>query len=183
MQLSPLQVALLSSAGAFGGALLAAVVAGLYNLRAKRNEYINDYYKMVIQRRMGAYEQLENLIIAFKATVVGNDARPYHLPFSGDVPKLDLFKQLFSAMAQGLWLSDEAFKRTSDLNYLLFRMPEVEGDAINFGKQHYQAIAAARDALERTLAADMLELHKVGQFLKGKKNRKDPGFQPLRLHR
>jgi hypothetical protein len=182
MQLSPLHLALLSSAFTCGGVLLAALVAGLYNLRAKRNEYINDYYKTVIQRRIAAYEQLEGLIIAFKTSVVDENAKPYHLPFSGENPKQDVFKRVFLVMSQGLWLSEEAFRKTTELNYLLFRMPDTEGDAINFGKQHYQTIATARDAFERTLAADMLELHKVGHFLRQKKKRQDPGFQPVRLN-
>ena len=182
-QLNPLQLVLLSSVCTLGGALLAAVVAGVYNLRSKRNEYINDYYKTVIQRRIAAYEQLESLIIAFKTSVVDKDAKPYHLPFSGEDRKQDVFKRLFLAMSQGLWLSEDAFRKTSELNYLLFRMPEAEGEAISFGKEHYEAIATARDALERILAADMLELHKVGRFLKGKKNRQDPGFRPVNLSR
>jgi len=49
------------------------------------------------------------------------------------------------------------------LNYLLFSMPET--NAIEFGKQHYQAIAQIRESLEKILAADMMELHKVGRFL------------------
>ena len=178
-----IQLALISGGFALGGVLLGALIAGLYNLRAKRNEYINDYYKTVIQRRIAAYEQLESLIIYFRMTVVDKDNKGYHLSFLGENPKEDLFKRLFAVMSQGLWLSDEAFAKTSELNYLLFRMPDAEGDAINFGNQHYQAIATMRDALERILAADMLNMHEVGRFLKRKKNRQDPGFQPVQLNR
>jgi hypothetical protein len=181
MHPSALQLALLSSVFTFGAVTLAALVAGLYNLRAKRNEYVNDYYKTVIQRRIEAYEQLEGLIILFKTTIVGEDAKPYHLPFSGEHHTEDVFKRLFSGMSQGLWLSEEAFEKTAELNRLLFRVPEAQAAAISFGKQHYQAVATVRDDLERILAADMLELHKVGRFLKRKKNRKDPGFRPVQL--
>jgi len=59
-------------------------------------------------------------------------------------------------MAKGLWLSDQAFDKIRDLNYLLVRMPDKESEAIKFGKEHYQTIAGLRDALERILAADML---------------------------
>lgn len=177
-----IQLALISGGLALSGVLLAALIAGLYNLRAKRNEYINDYYKTVIQRRIAAYEQLESLIINFRMTVVDKDNKPYHLPFLGENHREDVFKGLFATMSQGLWLSDEAFEKTSELNYLLFCMPGAEGDAVNFGKQHYQAVAQIRDALERILAADMLCMHEVGPFLKRKKNRQDPGFQPVQLN-
>jgi hypothetical protein len=181
VQLTPLQIALLSGAFTVVGAVLTVVIAGLYSLHAKRNEYINDYYKTVIQRRIASYEQLENLIVDFKVNVVGSDNKPYHLPFSGENHKEHVFKRLFSAMSQGLWLSEEAFRKTSELNVLLFGMPAAEADAINFGKQHYQAVATIRDALERTLAADMLDLHNVGRFLRRKKNRQDPGLQAVQL--
>jgi hypothetical protein len=176
-----IQLALISGGFLLGGALLGALVAGIYNLRVKRHEYINDYYKTVIQRRIAAYEQLEGLIACFRAAVVGKDRKPYHLTLSGEAPEEDIFKRLFAVMSQGLWLSDEAFAKITELNYLLFGVPHVEGDVIDFGKQNYQAIATLRDALERILAADVLELHDVGRFLKRKKNRNDPGFHPVQL--
>ena len=37
-------------------------------------------------------------------------------------------------------------------------MPEIEADAVNFGKEHYRKIAELREDPERTLARDMLEL-------------------------
>jgi hypothetical protein len=43
-------------------------------------------------------------------------------------------------------------------------------------------IAELREALERILAADMMELHKVGRFLERKKNREDPGFEALQFN-
>jgi hypothetical protein len=46
-----------------GSGLVGALVAGIYNLRAKQKEYVNDYYKMVIQKRIAAYEQLEQTTI------------------------------------------------------------------------------------------------------------------------
>jgi len=39
-----------------GSGALSALVAGMYNLRAKRNEYVNDYYKIVItSNKVGAF--------------------------------------------------------------------------------------------------------------------------------
>jgi hypothetical protein len=177
-----MQLAMVSGGFLLGGALIGALVAGIYNLRAKRNEYINDYFKTVIHRRIAAYEQLEGLIACFKAAVVGKDRKPYHLPLSGEGAKEDIFTRLFAVMSQGLWLSNEAFDKVTELNYLLFGVPNLESDVIAFGKQNYQTIATLRDELERILAADMLELHDVGRFLKRNQKRKDPGFQPVHLN-
>jgi len=55
-----LLLALLSTSAI--SAIAGAVIAGAYALRAKKNEYVNDYYKTVITRGIAAYEQLESLI-------------------------------------------------------------------------------------------------------------------------
>jgi hypothetical protein len=83
-------------------------------------------------------------------------------------------------MSQDLWLSDDAFLKTRDLNYLFFSMPE--GDVVEFGKQHYQAIAQIRESLEKILAADMMELHNVRRFLARKKKTRQSGFEAVQLH-
>src|ERR1017187_10385053 len=108
MQLSPVQLALLSSALTLGGALFTALIAGIYNLRAKRNEYVHDYYKRVIDRRIVAYEELENLIVNLKTAVLDEDGKPYHVLFSDDWK--DAYSHIFPVLSQALWLSDEAFE-------------------------------------------------------------------------
>ena len=181
MQLSSLQLALLSSAFTFGGVLLAALVAGLYNLRAKRNEYINDYYKKVIERRIAAYEQLERLIIPLKTAVLGEDKKPCHFLFSVEEEEglLPAYSLLHGITSQALWLSEDAFQKTKELDRLLWSFKRRGGGtAVEFGQQNYQALATLRENLEKVLAADMLDLHDVGRFLRKKKTSPDPGLQP-----
>ena len=180
--MSPLQIAFISSGLTLSGVLLAAVIAGVYNLRAKQNEYVNDYYKTVIQRRIDAYEHLERLIIDLRTSVLDKDNKPYHRLFSIGNASESAFKRLFSVMSQAMWLSDEAFTKTRDLNYLLFGLGTgSEGDPVEFAKQNYRAIAELREALEKILAADMLELHKVRRFLKQKKRKKTSAFLPVQI--
>jgi hypothetical protein len=116
--MQPIELALISGGFALAGVALGALIAGVFSLRAKQNEYVNDYYKTVIQRRIAAYEQLENLIIDFKSTVVSEDHKSYHLPFSGEKAQEKLLIRIFSVMSHGLWLSDEAFKKVQELNRL-----------------------------------------------------------------
>ena len=68
-----------------GSGALSAVVAGALSLRAKQNEYVNDYYKTVIRRRITAYEKLERLIVNLEAAVIApDDPRPYHILFASE---------------------------------------------------------------------------------------------------
>ena len=175
-----MQLALVSGGFALLGALLGTFITGFFSLRAKRNEYVNDYYKKVIDRRMAAYEQLESLIIPLKTAVLGEDNKPYHFLFSQDEASglLPAHLILHGITSQALWLSDEAFQKTRELDRLIWSFKDSGSTPVEFGQQNYQALATLRENLERILAADMLGLHDVGRFLRTKKTRPDPGFQP-----
>lgn len=174
-------IASITGGCALFGALFGAALAGYFTLRAKRNEFVNDYYRTVIQRRIEAYEAMEKLIVAFKTSVVDKDCKPYHLPFELASENNHPLMLLDSSMSQGLWLSVEAFRLIRDLNYLLFRTPSGREESIAFGKEHYQKIAVTRETLERVLASDMLDLHRVKRFLAHKKKHRD-GFHPVQLY-
>lgn len=162
------------------GVVIGALIAGLYNLRAKQNEFINDYYKTVIARRIAAYEQLEGLIAEFRTSVAdGVDSRLYHLPFSSEDGWERVFGILHRAMSQALWLTDDVFAKLRDLNVLLFRFKKPE-NVTEFGKNNYAAIASLRANLEQLLAKDMLRLYDVKRFLKAK-DKPDPGFRAIHL--
>jgi hypothetical protein len=167
-----------------GSGALSALVAGLYGLRAKRNDYVNDYYKTIIKRRVAAYERLENTIVSLKTSVADPvDNRLYHSPFSSENEE-DWNRNvvsLTSVMSEGLWLSDEAFDELKDLNLPLFHSTKP-ASVIEFGKNNYERIAKLRANLERTLARDMLRLHEVKRFLKSK-DKRDPGFRQVKLKR
>ncbi len=162
------------------GALVGALIPGFFTLRAKRNEYVNDYYKKVIDRRIAAYEQLESLIVPLKTLVLGDDKKPYHFLFSQDEASgvAPAHFILLGITSQALWLSDEAFQETREFNRLLCGFHgSTSASLVEFGQQNYQAFATLRENLERILAADMLVLHDVEGFLKKKKTKPDPGFQ------
>jgi hypothetical protein len=165
-----------------GSGAVSALVAGMYNLRAKRNEYVNDYYKIVLKKRIAAYEQLENTIVLLKTSVADpTDHRIYHLPFSSEKDEdwERSIVSLLAVMSHGLWLSGEAFDKLRELNLLLFHS-EKPASVVEFGKNNYQTLATLRASLERILATDMLGLHDVEQFLKSK-DKPDPGFRQVNL--
>lgn len=151
-------------------AVVAAIIAGIYSLRTKRNEYVNDYCKTVLQRRIAAYETLERLIINLKTSVLDTDRRPYHLIFSDDNDSQSAHDLMFNVLIQTLWVTNEAFEKTQELNHLLFSLPQGAG-VIEFGKANYQRIATIRADLEAILAKDMLDLYDVKHFLKTKTQR------------
>lgn len=176
-----LQIASITGGCALLGALLGAAIAGYFTLRAKRNEFVNDYYRTVVERRIEAYEALEKLIVAFKTSVAEKDSKTYHLPFASKSQNDDSLLLVGEVMSQGLWLSEEAFDLVQELNYIQFQMPNSKDELIAFGKEHYIKIAEMRERLERILAADMLDLHRVKEFLSQKK-RVRRGFHLVQLY-
>jgi hypothetical protein len=170
---TPIAVAI----GAAGGAAVSAVVSGIYNLLTKRAEYANDYYKLVLTKRLAAYEQLEKLIVALKTTVLDTDNRPYHWLFAQDNELKDAYVILMGINAQAMWLSEDAYQKARELNLRIFRIrKEEEESAIEFGKKNYPDIATLREELEKVISKDMGNLHKVKRFLRQKAKRKAAGF-------
>ena len=127
---------------------------------------------MVIQRRLAAYEAVEDLISALKAAVLDTDndpTGPYHAVFQDctqeGVTKIALLTYIVSS--RGLWLSEAVFQKTKEFDKLWFNLGKPE-DAVAFGKEHYKEIAVIRADLESLLARDMLTMHDVKSFLQSK---------------
>jgi hypothetical protein len=163
---SELWVAVLSSSVITG--ILGAIFNGWFSLRSKQNDYANTYYKLVLDRRLVAYENVEQLILGIKTAVVDNDQRPYHFVFSMGDDQVTIYKSLFAVMSGALWISDELFEQTRELNLLIYSKAKDGADMIQFGKDNYTKIAELRTQIEKLHARDMLTLHKVPSFLRSK---------------
>lgn len=97
--------------------IVSALVGGWFNLRSKRDEYGNLYYEMILERRLAAYEEVERLIGAIKVAVIDDGQKPYHMLFSKDDGHVDVYQQLHGAIPNALWLTDELFELTRQLNF------------------------------------------------------------------
>lgn len=149
-------------------ALLGGLVAGFFTLRVARNQYVNDYYKTVIQRRLSAYEELEHLITMLKTAVQDeSDGRAYHLLFA-DGDNTQAYKALFIVSSQSMWLSDDITAETIQLNRLLHGGPKDRRDPFAHFKDNYKIIAETRTRLEKMHSRDFQTLHDVRKFLKSK---------------
>lgn len=60
-------------------AVTGGLLGGLVTLRVARNQYINDYYKLVLKKRVDAYEHVEDLITQLKTSLADDqDRKVYH---------------------------------------------------------------------------------------------------------
>lgn len=177
MSTEQLLLAILSSS-VIGGAI-GAVIAGRFSLSVKDREYENEYYKLVLAKRITAYESINQLVGGLKTAVLDEDSQPYHLLLSHEDGLPEAHKLLSEISSQALWLSDDLFLQTRDLGRLLFSATSQEGDTVIFAKKNYQKLATFREEIERLQIRDMLSLHKVKQFLNAKKIQS--GFSNVRL--
>ncbi|MBA4285722.1 MAG: hypothetical protein C0434_09355 [Xanthomonadaceae bacterium] len=177
MTTEQLILAILSSS-VLGGAI-GAFIAGRFNLSVKDREYENEYYKLVLAKRIAAYESIQKLVTGLKTAVLDEDKQPYHLLLSREDGLPEAHKLLYEISSQALWLSDDLFLQTRDLGRLLFGATDREGGAVVFAKKHYQKFATFREEIERVHIRDMLSLHKIRKFLKAKKV--EGGFSNVRL--
>ena len=148
--------------------LVASVVAGWFTLRSKHNEYANTYYKMILERRLAAYEEVEQLIADIKATCADND-QLYHLMFSKDDDHANIYGRLYRTTSKALWLTDDLFLLILEFNKLVFTGTAQGIGLIAFGKKHYKTIGEIRTKLEKLHTRDMLKLYDIPAFLKHKK--------------
>lgn len=177
--MAQLLLAVLSSSLIAG--VLGALIGGWFTLRGKKNDYANEYYKLVLARRVQAYEQVERLIIMLKTAVLDGDGQPYHIVFSLEESEKEVYSLLFSLMSNALWLSDDLFEFTREFNILFYSHSNNEDDLIQFGKKHYKEIAELRTKIEKVHLQDMLTLHEVPRFLKSKKPA--DSYSPINVQR
>jgi hypothetical protein len=164
---------------AFAGASIGGAIVAVSNWLLKKFEYRQGYYRLVIQKRLVAYEKFEALIVALKTAVMDKDQKPYHLLFASENDWPSAYKILNDIASEALWLSAEAFDASKGLDYLMFRH-DRKGSMVDFGKTHYQEIAKFRENMERVLVSDILTLHDVKGFLRRKARQYPQDFVPLK---
>jgi hypothetical protein len=150
-------------------AAVGAGIGGWFALRSKNTDYANAYFRLVLDRRLAAYEEVERLVVQIKVAILDKDGRPYHALFSKDNDHDFVYKLLLGIMSRALWLSDDLFAETRALNVLIYSKTKSGAGLVEFGKENYRRIAELRTKIERLHARDMLALHQVPKFLKSKK--------------
>ncbi|MEX0874698.1 MAG: hypothetical protein WD646_08920 [Actinomycetota bacterium] len=133
-----LWIAVLSSSALTG--VLVAVISGLFGLRARRSEYVNEYHRRILDKRIEAYASVEQLVFGLKNVSLGCDG-----------------------------LSDSVSDHLQKFMDLFYGFDADKEPLESFGQRHYDDLGSLRVELERALADDLLKLDDVGGFLKAKR--------------
>ncbi len=167
---------ILSSAGV--AAIVSAIASYIINSLMQKRRFRDDYYKMVIEKRMEAYQGIATQIQVLKLTVVDNiDAKPYFMMFSGD-RKMFFEGQtnLVLVASNSLWLSEEMTDKLRQLqqDFLTIEAKITDNPVNNIciGKEWYTKLGEDRRIIENCLKKDLFSLYNVKSFLNKKTKQK-----------
>lgn len=150
---------------------VSAIVAGWFSLRSKRNEYENAYFRIVLDKRVAAYSEVDRFISGASVASVDSNNRSYHAMFEPNERGFpDFYVLLHGAMSGKFWLSDDLHSALRDLNIIAYPAGDNQDALLAIAKDRYKDIAELRTTIERLHARDMLCLHKVGKFLRSKRH-------------
>ena len=136
--------------------------------------------QVVLKRRVDVYESLETLINELKLAVYDDNHQLYHFIFSNEGGWPEIYKLFLVATSNPLWLSNDIFAKTRELNIMFLQASHENRNPVEFGKANYKSIAELREQIEKMHARDMANLHEVERFLKSRKVNQN-GFSPIDL--
>jgi hypothetical protein len=159
MTISSLFISIVSSS------LLATIVTSLITFYSKKTDFRNEYFKIVIKKRLDAYEKLEFVIAILKTSALDeNDGKAYHLPFFNPDNWMEFSANLALTNSYSLWLNESVNEKLSglisDINQIRFEYDITKSEVlIEAGKKSYDSLASARVELENMARKDVLSLY------------------------
>lgn len=161
------------------GSVVAAVISGLFNIFNKKTDYTDSYFKIVVEKRVNAYMELQQLVMFLKtATIDPIDRKAYHVLLQSSESSHLVKETLFKLAQNDIWFSNDISRSMIELSRIIFSLPSDE--LINsVAKENYKEIANLRENIERACLRDIASLHQVPKFLKSKAV--DSGFVNVNL--
>ena len=158
--------------GAFITAIIAALISSYFNIKTKSKEYENSYAKMILEKRLFAYEQINLTINILKKSTLDSDGKAYHLIFSSKENFDNSYQMIFNIFSLEFCLSEKTKKSYKDIFDEIIRCSSLleNGENIDIiGKEEYQFISKLRDELENNVLVDLKDLYKIDKFFNQKK--------------
>jgi hypothetical protein len=155
--------------------VIATILSSIISIKLKNLEFRNEYYKIVINKRLQAYEHLESIIARLKTSVLDeDDGKAYHLIFSYTAEKyFEFIHELMITNSFDLWVNSDTKDKFGTLRNVLNQISfdfetSDEKELVKAGKDNYKRIFELRNELETLVLSDVLSLHKIDK-IKSKK--------------
>lgn len=160
--------------------LISSLLTVFFQWVFKFIDYKNDFNKKIIDKRITAYEGVENII--WNLSLKSNDGKRMWPLFCTNE---DLFNEFVVNIAflnrNTIWLSNNLGRKLTELNAFVIRLhndnkPVTESDYIKIGCNNMKEINSYRKTIETMFKKDFKNLHSVRKFFreKDKSNEKYP---------
>lgn len=176
--------------------VVGAVVSSLFSEWQKRNDYKRDYYKKIIDKRMNAYEKLQDYIgyIAISRSIKNldenesiHDGIKIYDCFYKKENLSEALEETLNIMKYAPWLSDDIVNSLYEINKILYRAIEIINQPsaknleyydlktniltneywyLNIGQKVYNEMYANITIIKKGLLKDITRLDDVEDFLK-----------------
>ena len=169
-------------------AIVSAIASYIINLLSQNRGYKQNYYKMIISKRIETYQYIEAQLAVMKITIVDTTGQGYYMMFNNPYNKYnELQNNLRFALANSLWLSEQILEALTKLNQIFLTIDaEINNNIDNniaVGKKYYKELADIRISVENNLKLDLLKLYKVHTFLKHKTKNKQILYKLPKQHK
>ncbi len=157
--------------------LLSAGLTSVVNWYIHKNNYRNDYYKKLLDKRLVAYENVQDLLSFLTGTLQLEDGRLCVFELANGQEHFGKFlTKLFYTIENSVWLSE----KTSDLLFQLnlFFLKEIDNvidenenydqQLMELGVLYRSKIKQLRFDLQQQLYIDLSSLHKINKFTRPK---------------
>lgn len=161
-------------ATAFGGAACGAVITGAINIWLNKKNYKNDYYKKIIDKRMNAYDELEQFLKWFNVEHNYNGNERYHCYIHLESTKdcMEATDKSVSLCGLKSWFSENVANLLDELNETLAHLEdEMElhvnepYGVISVASKYHTKIQRIIENLIEGMINDRPKLHEVESFL------------------
>jgi hypothetical protein len=151
--------------------VLAALISFIGNHVLSRLQFRGDYFKQIIDRRLHAYEQVDELAGILRLTTYDDRGRIAHAALVNTEIYFKATVVLAAAIGLNLYVSEPIRDALSKISFILVKRPPdpSERDAFELGVTYREKLAELRETLERLVTNDLLHLYKVPRFLKAKR--------------
>jgi hypothetical protein len=160
----------------FGMVLSSSVITTLISSglswKLRKRNYIDDYHKLIIERRFESQEMVSEIVDEMKIQVHLERGVLCNRIFVNGEDYFDNFVIKVGATSfKSIWLSPQTQTLLTKFNiFLLDKISyKIEGDNLKeLGVKHIEDIREFRDKIENQLLVEFRDLHDVEKFIKDK---------------
>lgn len=154
--------------------LLTAFITIIANWFLQKDKYKKEYYKLILQRRLQAYELIDEYISnANMRTLIGNELYPTFI-LEEEFFGIHLVR-IFEVKKHTRWISKELTEKLTEYNALLINIDNeinLTMDRKLVAINNLEKIRNFQNEISNILMTDFRDLHNIKSFLKNKNEEK-----------